>query len=311
MAGTGHSQCRTFSCQSYRSYQQSLKVCVTPATCNNFPGELPGKGSSRSLAWLFCECVCLFVTIFLALSQRVWCAVGFLIFWRRSDDWLALLAAFFLVMFNLTASGNTIYALAFAYPVLALPLSLVSFLGLVSLACILSALPNGRFVPRWMGLILLLVIINAVLSIFPSITSLSMQIGQCGSTCWCFCCLWSHHLFANLSLQTRVHACPTPTDEVDCLRGNSGNRSCHRDFVLSHLLPKHCNFKLFGWSISLIVWPLALLLIPLSIGFSILRYRLYDIDVLINRTLVYGTLTACWLCSTLVSSLPCNPCCGE
>ena len=42
----------------------------------------------------------------------------------------------------------------------------------------------------------------------------------------------------------------------------------------------------------LTVWPIALLLIPLSIGFSILRYRLYDIDVLINRTLVYGSLTA-------------------
>ena len=40
------------------------------------------------------------------------------------------------------------------------------------------------------------------------------------------------------------------------------------------------------------VWPIAFLLIPLSIGFSILRYRLYDIDVLINRTLVYGSLTA-------------------
>ena len=40
-----------------------------------------------------------------------------------------------------------------------------------------------------------------------------------------------------------------------------------------------------------IILPVASLAIPLSIGFSISRYRLYDIDVLINRTLVYGTLT--------------------
>jgi serine phosphatase RsbU (regulator of sigma subunit) len=36
---------------------------------------------------------------------------------------------------------------------------------------------------------------------------------------------------------------------------------------------------------------LAMLLFPLSIGVSVLRYRLWDIDILINRTLVYGTLT--------------------
>jgi hypothetical protein len=34
-----------------------------------------------------------------------------------------------------------------------------------------------------------------------------------------------------------------------------------------------------------------LLLIPLSFGFAMLRARLWDIDVLINRTLVYGALT--------------------
>jgi hypothetical protein len=35
----------------------------------------------------------------------------------------------------------------------------------------------------------------------------------------------------------------------------------------------------------------SLLLIPLSIGIAILRHRLWDIDIVVNRTLVYGTLT--------------------
>jgi hypothetical protein len=47
------------------------------------------------------------------------------------------------------------------------------------------------------------------------------------------------------------------------------------------------------WSvtISIAVITVALLGLPISTGIAIVRYRLYEIDLIINRTLVYGSLT--------------------
>jgi hypothetical protein len=47
-----------------------------------------------------------------------------------------------------------------------------------------------------------------------------------------------------------------------------------------------------GWNAAASLLPfLAPLLIPLAAGYAVLRYRLYDIDLVINRALVYGSLT--------------------
>jgi hypothetical protein len=44
--------------------------------------------------------------------------------------------------------------------------------------------------------------------------------------------------------------------------------------------------------VSMLLMDLFVLAIPVSIGVAVLKYRLFDIDRLINRTLVYGLLTA-------------------
>jgi hypothetical protein len=62
--------------------------------------------------------------------------------------------------------------------------------------------------------------------------------------------------------------------------------------ILAYMIPESINtplwFEQAGFALNIAVTPA----IPISMGIAILRYRLYEIDLLINRTLVYGTLTA-------------------
>jgi hypothetical protein len=273
--------------------QQLQRACVGPLLCG-----LTGALTARELQALptigfsVSGYAALF-TISLAIIAAIWCAVGFLIFWRRSDDWLALLAAFFLVMFSITPSGNNPgFVIIFAYPVLALPISLVSFLGQISIGVFFLLFPNGRFVPRWMGLILLLVIIDAFLNNFPSPTStfeinwlawLKQLDTLVGSGAIIFSQIYRYiRVSTPLQRQQTKWIILGATTAVGILIGL---------LVISSLIPPSVQQNPLGGVIINFIFYFAFLLIPLSIGFSILRYRLYDIDVLINRTLVYGTLT--------------------
>ncbi len=275
-------------------YAQIQRACVDPVTCN-IAGTLTAKGLQElSALGLSVSGYAALLTIFFTIIVAIWSGIGLLIFWRRSDEWFALLTAFFLVMFNPTYPGFPISALALAYPALNVPITVMSGLGLASLALFLVLFPNGRPVPRWMGLVLLLAMIGTVSTVFPptspfSSNNLPWWLNELISVPVFGAIIFSQ-IYRYRRVSTRVERQQTKWvvfGIIVALTGIFVILPIFTFFFPTLNQPNIPSSVIFG----LISYPLVLLSLPVTVGMAILRSRLYDIDVLINRTLVYGTLT--------------------
>ena len=225
--------------------------------------------------------------------------VAALIFWRKSDDPMALLASFSLVA--LGASFPSIpSALAAVHPAWQVPVTIVGnedVLAFPSLIVFFFLFPNGRFVPRWtIWMAIAFVALFELVVFFPA-SSISFSnwpellIAVCVPPV-VFGSLVFAQVYRYRHVSTRLERQQTKWIVYGMAVALLGF------LILGYLVP--AILKLFNslQSVGLLPYTLlitaiflVLLLIPLSLALAILRYRLWDVDVLINKTLVYGTLT--------------------
>jgi len=226
-------------------------------------------------------------------------SIALIIFWRKSDDWMGLLVSLGLVSF--LALLPPITALSETNPEWRIPVFLLRVFSFALLLMIFYLFPDGRFVPGWSKVILVFFVsISPLWLLFPGLSLPAapadiQSLPQALLVAWVILGL-STGVFAQLYRYRRVSSSVDRQQTKWVVFGFIGVFLGLLMVALPVILfPSLLEPGLPNFIYLMLAIPVALFgwfLFPLTLGVSILKYRLWDIDVIIRRTLVYGGLTA-------------------
>ena len=255
-------------------------ACASPLT----PEVLRGLHDLGFSAGFFAAYVLTLQTV----AGLVFAVVAGVIFWHRPEDRIALFGAFALLLFGGAALNSDVSgAAAAAYPALWFLVHLLEYAGHVSYSIFFLTFPDGRFVPRWTRWLALVWAMLFVPDVFFPHTPLDLLDGPL------FFCFIGSLVLAQVYRYVRVSA-PVhrqQTKWVVFAMAVAGG-GVVGTMTVGNYVPAIDQSGPLGQMISTALLEGFILLIPLSIGVAIVRSGLYEIDVIINRTLVYGSLTA-------------------
>ena len=222
------------------------------------------------------------------VAALTFATVAGVIIWHKSDERMALFSAFALLMFGGAAFNSDVSeAAAAAYPALSLPVYLLEYVGQVAYTIFFYVFPDGRFVPRWARwLVLVWAVLLVPFVFFPrspwNLLDGPLFFGLIGGAVLA-------QAYRYWRVSTPVHRQQTKWVVFVTAVAGAGLVGTS---TLGTAVPAIEQSGPLGQMIGTTLSEGFVLLIPLSIGVAMVRSGLYEIDIIINRTLVYGSLTA-------------------
>lgn len=239
------------------------------------------------------ETYALILTVFAAILFTGYVLPAMILFARKSDDWLAMFVSLTLVIVG--GAAFEVYSnLNIFQPEFAVPLSVLQFIFGFAPVVLFYVFPNGRFVPAWTWVIVPVAAIWAALwqlppPYAPQNASIALSL------------ILTYALYGG-GIVTQIYRYRNVSGPIEqqqtkwVVLGMAVTiaGAFAYDLIgnlvpnLNEPTPTAFRFVLIGQGLESI----ALLALPIALTFSMLRYRLYDIDLILNRALVYVPLTA-------------------
>src|SRR5260370_1442071 len=276
---------------SLPAYFAQLQTVCTGVTCVYAYGQLtPGTAQALQNLGLSTAGYAVCILALAIASALVSFGVACVLFWRRSDYLMVMFVSLFVVIIGVNFSVQAQAILATnVQTVWYWSHSVLIGLGWVSLTLLLYLFPDGRFVPRWTRLLAVFVVASNLFldaSPLPISTLPPWILGAI------FLVNAGSGVVAQIYRYVRVSG-PVQRQQTKWVVFGLVATAVvilGREMPLL-IFPSLSTSSSPYFLIATYVYPLGLMLIPLSLGVAVLRYRLWDIDTIINNALVYGGLS--------------------
>ena len=233
------------------------------------------------------------LVILLAIAFGI---AGLIIAWNKSDDWLALLVAFTLI--GQGANAFDPLARMGRVPGFEIPVHFVVSMVLVGLPLSCYLFPDGKIQKRWMLYVVSIWFAWLMVSVFWRSFPINIFNRGGNSTLIYLLSLLavlSTGIYAQIYRYRKTHN-PVKRQQLKWIVfgvaiGILTGIGVNLFLTFFELIHPSAGTYLVVDMVTQTLSVVAQFTVPVAVVFSILKYRLYDIELVINRSIIYGLLT--------------------